>query len=183
MISSRCSLVAKSTIPALGGGSVFGNRSGTLADDSSMFDKITGWVVFSALALAVASCGKEVVRVPFSQAGSDVASVELKAGDVAFWTDLDLKHSGEAALEYRIELWQNGASVAAAICDPLGQMTVKIGWTEYNFGSSHSRSGEGKMSCRAHVAQGGTTEVRAALVVKRLPATMALSKADLIVKQ
>ena len=148
-----------------------------------MFDKFTGCVVFAALALAVASCGKEVGRVPLSEAGFGIASLQLKAGDVAFWTDLDIKHSGEAVLEYRIELWQNGASVATAVCDPLGQMSVKIGWTEVSIGSSHSRTGEGKMSCRANLAQGGTTEVRAALVVKLRPATMALNKADLVIKQ
>jgi hypothetical protein len=148
-----------------------------------MFDKFAGRIVFSALALAMASCGKEVGRVPFSEAGSDAVSVQLKAGEVSFWTDLDIEHKGRGVLEYRIELWQNGASVATAVCDPLGQMTVKIGWTEINFGSSHWRTGEGKMNCRADLAQSGTTEVRAALVVKLRPTTMVLSKADLIIKQ
>jgi hypothetical protein len=140
-----------------------------------------GFLVVASLALA--GCGKEAGRVPFSSEASKTATLQLAAGDVAFWTDLDIKYEGNAKLQYRIELLQGGANVASASCDPLGEMNVKVGWVETQWGSSRSRSGSGKMSCSANLAKGGPTDVAATLAFAVRPSKLDLKKADLVVKQ
>ena len=135
------------------------------------------------MVLLLAGCGKEAGRVPFSAPGKQSASVQLAAGDVAFWTDIDIKLDGPATLTYGIELKQGGSSVAKASCDPLGDMNVKIGWIETTFGESRSRRGSGKMSCSATLAKGGLTEVDAELAFGSKPTTFTLRKADLVLKQ
>ncbi len=107
----------------------------------------------------------------------------LKAGDVALWTDLDIAYEGDAALAYQVELVQDGATVARAVCDPLGPMNVKMSWVETNMGSSHSRRGRGKMACSATLAKAGPTTVKTTLAFAQKPASVTLKKADLVVKQ
>lgn len=139
-------------------------------------------LLLSSAALLTA-CGKEAGRVPFSGEGSAAAPLTLKAGDVALWTDLDIAYEGDAALAYRVELVQDGATVASAVCDPLGPMNVKMSWVETSIGSSHSRRGKGKMGCAATLAKGGPTTVKATLAFAQKPAGLALKKADLVIKQ
>ncbi len=134
------------------------------------------------LLLTLAACGKEVGRVPFSAAGSGSATVTLAAGDVSFWTDIDVEYEGSAAMGYEVVLEQGGKSVATASCNPLGSMNVKVGWVETNLGSSHSRSGSGKLGCTARVPAAGATDVKVTLAITR-PSTFTLKKADLVVKQ
>lgn len=142
-------------------------------------------LVLSALVAltALAGCGTELGRVAFAAEGASEATVTLAAGEVHFWTDIDIDYKGDAALGYRVELVQNGAVVANVDCNPLGPMSVKMSWVETNFGSSHSRSGSGKMDCSVALAHGGPTVVRARLVFVQKPATLTLKKADLAVKQ
>lgn len=138
-------------------------------------------VVVSCVSLA--ACGSEAGRVAFAGEGSASAPIPLKAGEVAFWTDLDIEYKGDAALAYRVELVQDGAAVASAVCDPLGPMNVKMSWVEKNIGTSHSRRGKGKMACAATLAKGGPTTVKATLAFAQKPADLVLKKADLVVKQ
>lgn len=132
---------------------------------------------------SLTACGSEAGRVPFSNEGSGAAPMTLKAGEVAFWTDLDVAYEGQAALVYRIELVQDGSTVATAVCDPLGHLPMKMSWRETNIGASHSRRGRGKMECAATLAKGGPTTVKATLAFDRKPATVTLKKADLVLKQ
>jgi hypothetical protein len=140
-------------------------------------------LTLAVLSLALAGCGKEVGRVPFSGEGTGSVSVPLSAGDVSFWSDIDIKYEGGAALDYRIALVQGGVNVATAVCDPLGQMNIKVGWLETHFGSSSSRRGTGKMNCSASLPKAGPTTVQAALAFGSKPASFTLNKADLIIKQ
>jgi len=140
-------------------------------------------LTLAMLSLALTGCGKERGRVPFSGEGTGSVSVSLEAGDVSFWSDIDVKYEGSAALNYRIELAQAGVKVADAVCDPLGQMNIKVGWIETQFGSSFSRRGTGKMNCSASLPKAGLTTVQAALAFGSKPTSFTLNKADLIVKQ
>ncbi len=142
-----------------------------------------GLLLLAVASLALPSCGKEVGRVPFTAAGTSSATVPMAAGEVAFWTDIDLAYEGDAALSYQIDLSQGGAKVAATRCDPLGPLPVRESWVETNIGISHSRRGEGKMSCSAMLPAGGPTTVTATLAFSRRPASVTLRKADLVVKE
>jgi hypothetical protein len=142
-----------------------------------------GRVSVALLGLWLVACGKETGRVPFAAEGTANAPATLKAGNVDFWTDIDMKWEGDAALAYTIELEQGGKSVATATCNPLGAINVKLNWSETNIGGSHSRSGSGKMGCSATLPSGGATNVKATLAFSRKPATLTLSKADLVLKQ
>jgi len=135
------------------------------------------------LALALAACGKEKGRVPFTADGTATATAALEAGDVALWTDIDVEYEGSAAMTYTVDLEQGGTVVATATCNPLGHLSVKTAWVETNLGSSHSRSGNGKMGCTARVPAAGTTTVKATLSIPSRPPTFTLKKADLVLKQ
>lgn len=139
-----------------------------------------------ALVLALApllACGKEVGRVPFAAPGANDATMTLKAGDVDFWTDIDLSWEGPATLDYQVTLEQGGKAVATATCNPFGQLHVKQMWAETNIGSSHSRRGRGKMSCSTSLPSSGPTTVKATLAWGAKPSTETLRRADLVVKQ
>jgi hypothetical protein len=139
-------------------------------------------VTLSATSL-LAGCGNEVGRLPFAGEDTKAVTMPLKAGEVAFWTDIDVKYEGGAALTYRVELLQGGSSVATAECDALGPMSMKVGWVETQFGASRSLSGNGKMSCSANLAKGGATVVQATLGFSARPTSATLNRADLVVKQ
>lgn len=133
--------------------------------------------------LWLSACGKEAGRVPFAAADEQSAAFELKAGEVAFWTELDLEWEGDGGLVYTIDLSQGGKSVATASCNPLGHLPIKTGWVSTDIGAKHSRRGSGKMECTTKLAQGGSTTVKAKLQWGPKPATMGFRKADLVVKQ
>lgn len=135
------------------------------------------------LSLLLAGCGKEAGRVPFAAEGTQAVTMPLDAGEVAFWTDIDVKCEGAAALTYRVDLLQGGSAVANAECQALGPMSIKMGWVETQFGASRSRSGSGKMACTAKLAKSGPTVVQATLGFDARPISFTLSKADLVVKQ
>ena len=135
------------------------------------------------LALSIAACGRQVGSVPFSDEGTKSATLPLTAGSVAFWTDLDVAYEGSGTLSYRIELSQAGRTVATTTCDPLGKMSVQLGWLDIQRGASHSSSGHGKMLCGATLAKGGPTLVQATLAFGVRPLTATIKQADLVVKQ
>ena len=132
---------------------------------------------------ALAGCGKEVGRVGFTAPGTSTATVPLSAGEVSFWTDIDIEWQGDGALGYVVELDQGGTKVATATCNPLARLSVKSSWVETNLGASHSRRGNGKMDCSVSVPSGGPTTVRATLAFGRKPPTFTLTRADLVVRQ
>jgi hypothetical protein len=141
-------------------------------------------LVCAVIALAVSSCcGKEAGRVPFAGEGASDITMNLTAGEVAFWTDIDIEYKGDAALQYDVELVQSGSTVATVACDPLAELNVKMSWVETNLGDEHTRRGSGKMHCTATLASGGSTTVRAKLAFSRRPTSVRLTKADLVVKQ
>lgn len=133
--------------------------------------------------LALGACAKEKGRVPFAGEGSSSADISLASGEVDFWVDISIKYVGTPHLDYEIELLQGGSVVAKTTCNPLGPMSVKLGWLESDIGDTHSRSGSGKMACSANLPQGGTTTVKARLARARWGASVSLEKADLVVKQ
>jgi hypothetical protein len=145
--------------------------------------KLAAVVAVALTSLVLPGCGKEAGRVPFTMPGTGTVSMPLSAGEVSFWTDIDLEYTGDAELAYAIELDQGGTKVATATCNPLGRLHVKESWTETNLGSSHSRRGMGKMDCSVALPAGGATTVKAILAFRLKPATQALRKADLVVKQ
>ena len=121
--------------------------------------------------------------MPFVGEGAAEASVALEAGQVSFWTDVELEFDGEGGLTYSIELFQNGSAVANTVCNPLGNINVKTGWVSTDLGAAHSRRGNGKMSCNVLLSQAGATTIKASLVWNPKPTRVALKRADLVVKQ
>ena len=132
---------------------------------------------------SLSACGKEVGRIPFTGEATNRTALQLSAGNVAFWTDLDVEYEAGAALAYTIALEQGGRTVATATCDPLGQMSVQIGWVRSQRGTPHSRSGNGKMTCSATLTSGGPTTVEAVLAFTGKPSVFTLKRADLVIKQ
>jgi hypothetical protein len=140
-------------------------------------------LAFAALLALLTGCAKEVGRLPFAAEGKASVTLPLKAGKVDFWTDIAIDYQGDAGLEYLIAVEQGGAKVATAICNPLGHVDSKSGWSESNLGGSHSRKGSGKMMCSLKLAAGGPTTIRATLAFASKPTSLGLTKADLVVKQ
>lgn len=141
------------------------------------------YVLVVLAALALSGCGKEAGRVAFAAEGAGEASMQLKAGEVSFWTDIDLEFEGDSALAYKVDLVQNGASVGSTVCNPLGDLPMKTGWVSTDLGSSHSRRGNGKMRCDVQLAKEGATTIKANLTWTPKPAKATLKKADLVIKQ
>ncbi|MEI9937649.1 MAG: hypothetical protein WDO69_10560 [Pseudomonadota bacterium] len=134
-------------------------------------------------ALSLVACDREVARLTFTSEGTQSATLSLAAGDVAFWTDLDVAYEGSAALGYQVELSQAGHRVATASCDPLGKMSVQLVWVDVERGAFHSRRGEGKMLCAATLPKAGPTLIQATLAFAVHPRTATINRADLVVKQ
>lgn len=141
-----------------------------------------GWLA-GVLLLTLVACGKEEARIPFAADGAGQTTADMKAGDVAFWTDIDVSFEGDASLRYEIELLQGGKTVGSTTCNPLGQLPMKSTWVETNAGDKHSRSGNGKMACDLKLVTAGATTVKATLVWAKKPTTVAMKKADLVIKQ
>lgn len=130
----------------------------------------------------LAGCGRQVARLPFTTEGTAATTVTLQAGELRFWTDIELKYEGAAEVAYSIELEQAGTTVARAECDPLTP-DFKLGWVETQFGTARSLSGSGRMRCEASVPKPGPTTVRAVLTFKTKPPVLDFKKADLLLKQ
>jgi hypothetical protein len=134
-------------------------------------------------AALAAGCGKEVGRVSLSSAHEGESKIDLKAGEVAFWTDIDIEWEGNVTARYEIDLEQNGSKVATTTCNPLGPLKVKLGWVETHLSGRHSRRGRGKMDCAVQLEKGGPTVVHTKLSLSSQPASLKLAKADLVLKQ
>ena len=128
-------------------------------------------------------CGKEAGRLSFSSPGTNTSSLALKAGEVAFWTDLNVHYEGDPPLVYQVELAQGGQTVASAFCDPLVHREIDLGWLSLYNGASHSERGRGKMRCTAKLPASGPTTVQATLLVDPPGTAVTLTKADLVIKQ
>jgi hypothetical protein len=124
-----------------------------------------------------------VGRVRLPAEGSGAAEVTLAAGEVDFWTDIDIAYEGDATLQYKVEMFQNGSAAGTAACNPLGRLPTKTSWVETNIGASHSRRGSGKMECSTSITSGGPTIVKTTLAFGKKPTTVTLKKADLVIKQ
>ncbi len=135
-------------------------------------------LLVTALLALLTGCAKEVGRVPFAAEGKASATLPLAAGNVDFWTDIAIEYQGDASLEYLIAVEQGGVKVATAICNPLGLVLTKKGWTENDFGGFHSRNGSGKMPCSLKLPAGGPTTVRATLAFAARPTSLALTRAE-----
>jgi hypothetical protein len=133
--------------------------------------------------LLSSGCGKAVGRLGFTGEGTQSAALPLVAGDIAFWTDVSLEFEQPAALRYHIDLEQGGVSVATADCDPLGRLSIKVGWVEAGLGGWRSITGSGKMLCSAHLSKAGLTTVRVTLAFTTKPTTLTFRRADLVLKQ
>jgi hypothetical protein len=131
----------------------------------------------------LAGCGKELGRLPFNAEATKTATMSLEAGEVAFWTDLAIRHEGAAVLNYHIELEQGGAIIASAECEPLAPHSIEFNSVEVRVGDSRSLKTMGKMSCSVQLAKSGLTTVRATLAFTTLPRRVALDRADLVLKQ
>jgi hypothetical protein len=140
------------------------------------------WVLTPFVVLLCA-CGTEVGRVPLAGEGAATTQAELKAGEVSFWTDIDIEYEGDAALTYDVVLEQAGKPVAKTTCDPLAPLSTKVSWVETNIGSKHSRRGKGKMACTATVAAAGQTTAKVTLAFGSKPRSVVLKRADLVLKQ
>ena len=58
------------------------------------------FVLLSSFVVALSACGTEVGRVPLTGEGTATSDATLKAGEVSFWTDLDIEYVGNGALVY-----------------------------------------------------------------------------------
>jgi hypothetical protein len=148
-----------------------------------------GLVVGTAAMLALfscfrlKSCGTEVGRLAFAAPGMSSSTLPLKAGDVSFWTDLDVHYEGAPPLVYQVDLAQGGRNVASAFCDPLGRKDIDTGWLSLYDGPSHTERGRGKMHCTVKLAAAGPTTIQATLLVDPPSSAVTLTKADLVIRQ
>jgi hypothetical protein len=139
--------------------------------------------LFALSAFLLCACGTEVGRVPLTSEGTGTFTGDLKAGEVSFWTDIDIEYEGDAALTYDVTLEQGGKSVGKTTCNPLARLSTRVSWVETNIGSKHSRRGKGKMDCSATVPAAGPTTAKVTLKFGAKPEAVNLKKADLVLKQ
>jgi hypothetical protein len=128
--------------------------------------------------LVLCGCGTEVGRVPLSGAGQAEAKMTLKAGEVSFWTDLDVDYVGELSAAYSVTVTL-GAETLHADCNPL-DVNVKTNSLVTSFNDKHSKRYRGKMRCNVNVPNAGEAIVNADLAAS---GSAEFRKADLIVKQ
>lgn len=141
-------------------------------------------LIFMLVAFAVISppLGKELGRIRFAGPGSGSATLPLAAGEVAFWTDLDIHFEAVPPLAYHVDLSQAGRQVASASCEPLGSKSVMIGWLSTSDGVTHLERGSGRMSCTARVPTSAPTTIQATLELEP-QVNVALKRADLVIRQ
>jgi hypothetical protein len=141
-------------------------------------------MIFMLAAFAVISppLGKELGRIRFAGPGSGSATLPLAAGEVAFWTDLDIHYEAVPPLAYQVDLSQAGRQVASASCEPLGSKSVTLGWLSTFDGVTHLERGRGRMSCTASVPTSAATTIQATLELEP-QSNVALKRADLVIRQ
>ena len=130
----------------------------------------------------LASCGTTVGVIPFSAPGRRTISVMLDAGsDVRFWTEFDATYGGAMAIEYDVELEQDGSTVAGTVCRARDLGMNKVCTIRIEAGDTHEI--HCRMGCLAHVPKTGPTLVQATLYLGGRPVALHLERANLIVKQ
>lgn len=136
-----------------------------------------------ACALLLSACGKEIGRIPLHGEGHGDTAVQVTAGKaLALWTVLDVKYKGALVAQYDVELVQDGAVVAKALCNPL-DVSTKINSTQTTFGDDHSISWNAKMRCQLMPTRSGPATVRAKLAFAQRPASLTVSDISLVVKE
>jgi hypothetical protein len=145
--------------------------------------KLKHRIIGVAVLLMLASCGKEAGRVPFRGEGSDMRTIMLKPGHVAFWSVMDIEFEGKGELLYTIDLEQGGAKVASVTCDALGFHPAETNWSYMDIGDRHQWRGNAKMDCHANLVSGGSTTVNAKLAFGTKPSNVTIRKADLELRQ
>jgi hypothetical protein len=130
------------------------------------------------MAVWLAACGTEAGRVPLAGPGSGTTKLTLKAGEVAFWTDLDVEWEGSLAARYDVTLASGGQTLTAT-CNPT-DVTARLNSTRNTTGNKSAFRYEGKMKCDV-TAPGGDAVLTATLSVGN--ATAMFKKSDLVVKQ
>ena len=138
--------------------------------------------LFVLLAVAVVSCGTTLGAVQLTKPGRAMTVVTLDADrDVRFWSDIDATYAGRLGARYDIELAQDGASVARAVCDAFHFGGSKMCTVNILVGSTRRTSCW--MHCWARVPKSGPTEVRASLTFYGSDGGVQLNHASLIIKQ
>jgi hypothetical protein len=135
-------------------------------------------------ALLLAGCGHEVARIPFSAEGSGSTKVNVGAGGVDLWTDLDVEYSGSMVVRYDIKMSQGGKVVVSASCDPF-DVRQKVGVKATTHGTDKVVYFTGRMGCRKGLPDvpSGMTDVTATLTVLRRPTNLTIHKMDLVFKE
>lgn len=139
---------------------------------------------FVSLFWLVVGCGSEVARVPLAGEGAGEAALTIaEAGEeLALWTALDVKYTGDLSASYHVELVQGGKVVAETRCNPL-DVSVKVASVVTNIGADHSRSYSGKMRCALVAPAAGPATLRARLEVGQRPSKLAITDISLVVKR
>ncbi len=141
-------------------------------------------VVFFALSFFVfPPDGEEVGRLAFTGPGTTSSTLLLNAGEVSFWTDVDIRYEGASPLAYHVDLSQGGSQVATASCDPLASKSVELSWLKTFDGVTHLERGRGKMGCTATLPASGPTTIAATLLLDSHGSPVTLKKADLAIRQ
>ena len=110
--------------------------------------------------------------------------------EINFWTQLDIKFEGDAALVYAINLIQDDVVVQEIACSPFN-ISTKVKSVETTFGNTRSMKYGGKMRCSGTVPSSGPVVITAALIainpadnsIIEMSATVQLKTADLVIKQ
>jgi len=131
--------------------------------------------------LFVASCGSTIGQVPFSAEGQGQTVVNVRTGELRFWTELDAEYSGEMHAQYDVELVQDNAVVGTATCHPLDLGTSRVCGKRINWGNTHVA--HCRMACNVVMTRPGPTLVRARFIIPVRPTDLRLTQANLILKQ
>ena len=136
----------------------------------------------AAAVISLAGCGTRVGRIPFSKPGSSSTVLTAKAGELVFWSDLDVAWDGNFQPRYDITVTQVGKVVGTVTCDPLN-VHVRLHSKRTNWGTHHTASQEGKMSCRVTLPASGSTKIKASLRYLSRPKKLTVRRLDLVIKQ
>ena len=142
-------------------------------------------IIFAVAITAIISlvgCGTRVGRIPCSKPGSASTVVTAKAGEMVFWSDLDIAWDGNFQPRYDITVTQVGKVVGTVTCDPL-DVHVRLHSKRTNWGAHHTASQEGKMSCRVTLPASGPTKIKASLRYLARPKKLTVHRLDLVIKQ
>ncbi len=109
--------------------------------------------------------------------------VDLDAkSKVHFWIDFDATYQGDLRAKYDIDLLQRDVLVGHATCEPVPlSHAARVCSFRSEIGDSHQL--RCRTDCQARVSSSGPTLVRATLSIQGKPASLTLTRADLLIKQ